>query len=704
MSDYYNPDPEAQASGQDFYRLLSDRDLSLQIPVNFVPVPGVSLTQACFPRQRYELAEGTRCISNLLAVGFRRLYIDLYWDASGSSWSLCPVELGPLGELPSNATTTIVPPSSEATSTAIVPPSSEVISTTFAPPSSEATEASISDGTQTGQVVPDATESVASATEGPVLQRRQTDSSSSGATTSSISSTPTDVLTAEPLNPPLQSSTLGLSDVSATGSLAAANPSALYDDTLPSENDDLTDVSGATIRIGNYVCAPSLSFDLFNRLLTTHLQDTEFSTNATTKYLIMNLHAAASADDPDGSAQQPTPEDMPSGSNLLGSTLSNNASSYLYGPSSLRSQRLSLNASGNWFSVMSSRQPAAGYFEVIEEGEDLSSPDGWPSESYVEIQFAKRLFAAYGDVDPQMADYDFEADRDTIFTEDYLSAPRGVSTTPVGEVNSGCYFNDGVTELARVNSSWAVTSDTLISPLDELGIQRVLGASGNLTECGISPVLNGTLGNATAAEDFRPYRDYVLRSIWSWAVEEPRNATDSDVPEDQFRCAVMEYDTGRWRVEDCGRSHFAACRVGIEPYEWVVSDSAGDYEKVSLACNDNTEFSTPRTGLENSYLLAQWANWRADQQSSNNADGLLWLNFNSLDVPNCWVLGQNSTCPYGAGGLDRQRQLIVPTVAGVLVMVLAALTMFVKCASNRQTRRRHKRRGDDGWSYDTIPA
>lgn len=33
-------------------------------------------------------------ISNLLKAGFRRLEIDVYWDASRSQWSLCPVELG----------------------------------------------------------------------------------------------------------------------------------------------------------------------------------------------------------------------------------------------------------------------------------------------------------------------------------------------------------------------------------------------------------------------------------------------------------------------------------------------------------------------------------------------------------------------------------------------------------------------------------
>jgi hypothetical protein len=36
-----------------------------------------------------------KCVSNLLAVGFRRFDVDVYWDTARGIWSLCPASLGP---------------------------------------------------------------------------------------------------------------------------------------------------------------------------------------------------------------------------------------------------------------------------------------------------------------------------------------------------------------------------------------------------------------------------------------------------------------------------------------------------------------------------------------------------------------------------------------------------------------------------------
>lgn len=60
------------------------------------------MSAACFANQKYEDSAGLRCISNLLGAGFRRIEADIFWDASRSHWSLCPVELGS----PSQALTT----------------------------------------------------------------------------------------------------------------------------------------------------------------------------------------------------------------------------------------------------------------------------------------------------------------------------------------------------------------------------------------------------------------------------------------------------------------------------------------------------------------------------------------------------------------------------------------------------------------------
>ena len=51
--------------------------------------------------------------------------------------------------------------------------------------------------------------------------------------------------------------------------------------------------------------------------------------------------------------------------------------------------------------------------------------------------------------------------------------------------------------------------------------------------------------------------------------------------------------------------------------------------------------------------------------------------------------------------------IVAPTVpvGWIITLLLAALTVFVKCAANRQTSRRGRRRkGDEGWDYEGVPS
>ncbi|KAI7525095.1 hypothetical protein KC331_g17731, partial [Hortaea werneckii] len=109
------------------------------------------------------------------------------------------------------------------------------------------------------------------------------------------------------------------------------------------------------------------------------------------------------------------------------------------------------------------------------------------------------------------------------------------------------------------------------------------------------------------------------------------------------------------------------------------------------------EFATPRTALENTYLVNAWREYlqehpnpNSNTNTQNNGasqsnDELLWLNFNNLDATTCWVLGQNTTCPYISTMVSETRQVVVPTVAAVIVF-------------------RRKRRGEDGWDYEGVPS
>ncbi|KAI5278502.1 hypothetical protein KEM54_004561, partial [Ascosphaera aggregata] len=69
----------------------SQRDVSSQIPINYTPHVSVALTPACFGNGNYTNEAASLCVSNLLASGFRRFFIDVYWNQRTRQWQLCPV-------------------------------------------------------------------------------------------------------------------------------------------------------------------------------------------------------------------------------------------------------------------------------------------------------------------------------------------------------------------------------------------------------------------------------------------------------------------------------------------------------------------------------------------------------------------------------------------------------------------------------------
>ena len=83
----------------------------------------------------------------------------------------------------------------------------------------------------------------------------------------------------------------------------------------------------------------------------------------------------------------------------------------------------------------------------------------------------------------------------------------------------------------------------------------------------------------------------------------------------------------------------------------------------------------------------------------------VWINFNSLNLQTCWVAtGPNGTCPYYDDSRATQsRQVLVPTIAAIIVLILTALTLFVKCSANRRNSK-NRRRGEGGWDYEGVPS
>ena len=115
-------------------------------------------------------------------------------------------------------------------------------------------------------------------------------------------------------------------------------------------------------------------------------------------------------------------------------------------------------------------EPDAAYFRVDASGDKTYTPDGWPSESYVEIERAKRLFVGFGQIDPQIKTYNFSADASTIFPQDYLQVRTPIKTNSDGDVENGCFYNPkkdtvrmltGIALLLNTITHGAIVSTTL---------------------------------------------------------------------------------------------------------------------------------------------------------------------------------------------------------------------------------------------------
>jgi hypothetical protein len=280
-----------------------------------------------------------------------------------------------------------------------------------------------------------------------------------------------------------------------------------------------------------------------------------------------------------------------------------------------------------------------------------------------------------------------------------ISVDRNVSFGPSGKLDQGCFMNADNT--SKSANSWAVSSQLGFLPLAPQSSTSIPSIS-NLTACGISPILNETLLGNTADKQIDPYRSVAYSSIWSWSPGEPRNISTTETNNALIRCAAMDSSlNGRWRVADCTERHYAACRSDSDPYSWRLSESKGTYSSGAGDCPKGSSFSVPRTGLENGHLFFVLS--RSDVSDTSP----LWVNFNSLNRESCWVAGVNSTCPYNPpSASDTRRDVIMPTIAAVIVFAIAALVVFVKCTANRQKYRRARRRktSDEGGDYEGVPS
>ncbi|KAL9114520.1 MAG: hypothetical protein Q9227_001601 [Pyrenula ochraceoflavens] len=499
-----------------------------------------------------------------------------------------------------------------------------------------------------------------------------------------------------------------------------ANPTTSYRTLSPSAPPVVSRVgrspSGSTLyNVGSFQCSESLDLAQLASLLLEYLKATGNTLDANVIYLGLKLHVAAPTDDPGSSPSTPPESDLPR-LNYTSSQFDGQLGGYIYSPAQLLAERANLNQS--WYSDPRSNHPVAEYFTTHVSPDGIhSTPDGWPCGQYLEVTQNKRLVLNWESIDSQLAAYDLSPDSRTIFRSNFVVNNSSVSVDENEDILSGCFYKANITELPIVNSSWAFTDLATIrgASADDISLGAL---AANLTSCGISPSLSQPLSNMSADMNMSVYQSFSDSSIWSWAPGEPRNSTHASnssqaqlSSQSNDRCAVLDVRAhfhGHWRVEDCTRQYHVACRVNNLPYSWSLSDSTVPYTSASNACPDNTNFSAPRTALENTYLyhyLLAFPQSRIDPsaQSSTADNAAVWVDFNSVSVETCWVTGgPDAECPYQHRE-DGQRRILVPVVGVIIVLILTALTLFVKCNANRRTSRK-RRRGEGGWDYEGVPS
>ncbi|KAI4716772.1 hypothetical protein E4T48_06997 [Aureobasidium sp. EXF-10727] len=668
MDSSYNPDPSTELSDTLYTALLSQRDRGSTIPINYVTAPGVELTPVCFSDRQYEDAAAQQCLSNLLALGFHRIVVDLYWDQSRQTWSLCPVELSNQGNSTSPINTGGYP-SSLSTSSSSTSPSATLTRARFSGDTAEPQERHVfrsssiiignEDVHQRGRI-----------------HVRQTSEFLSESTAASATDA---ALTAATLATDPSSMTSG-SVVAMSQTSSAAQPSQIGH------------------QVGGYSCTESIGISTITDVLAGYFQATENDLNATFKYLDFNVRLAAPFNDPAGNTSPADPERLPTVGNYISDLINSTLSPYLYTPAALRSERANLNQS--WFASNIDNPPAVEYMTTmpLSDGSGLYTLNGWPSESIIMFLRALRIIASVG-VDSQMQQYDFGADTETIFSAESVSNNVGTTLSSDGSVTSGCLYQPDNTTLAAVNSSWAISSNLP----NTTSLNTTSYAALNLSSCGISPVLNTPLLGSLATDNVTTYRQFIRDSLWGWDTDEPSDSITTATT--SRHCAVANLNNnGLWEVADCTDENHFICRRDNSPYEFSISDGKARYYQGYEACDEGLSFAVPRTALENRYMIAALRDWVSRQTDLDGAP-VFWLSINDIDTKDCWVSGVDKTCPYRNDVRDTGKPtVVIPTVAGVIVFLLAILTITVKCAANRQNTRRRLKRGEGGWDYEGVPS
>ncbi|ANB14718.1 Mtc6p [Sugiyamaella lignohabitans] len=215
---------------------------------------------------------------------------------------------------------------------------------------------------------------------------------------------------------------------------------------------------------------------------------------------------------------------------------------------------------------------------------------------------------------------------------------------------------------------------------------------GIISQCGYTPMLNSSSSLTDPMSNSAQLTpqilvDVVNNSFWSWAPGEPNtNKTNASKPKSitdpvALQCAVITPEG--WKVANCYEPFPVMCRGNDSNFDWIATGNKSTYFDAPQSCPKGTNFSVPRTSLENlaarSVLQQEVPAPKPSSDSSDDSNSspggsinvpAAWIDFNTIAVDECWVTGGPfSACPY----------LQIPTTNrnGVALLSIAAVVAFV---------------------------
>ncbi|KNE66742.1 hypothetical protein AMAG_11239 [Allomyces macrogynus ATCC 38327] len=243
----------------------------------------------------------------------------------------------------------------------------------------------------------------------------------------------------------------------------------------------------------------------------------------------------------------------------------------------------------------------------------------------------------------------------------------------------------------NLTASFLQVADTRNSPFSYDVSRAVAG-------CGYAPRLASTAANLSSPAS--SLASAMLGTIWSWHTLQPINSTvhncalaslslasrsapvHSDAPDfklpDTNMSTTSAPNTGpRWVAARCLDIYYTACQSMTDPHVWTLSptryawpEAAAPAPTAGRACPDGFTFAVPRTPLQN---------WMLGRAMATKGVDAAWVYFSDASTDGCWVVG-SAKCAYSGPDAEQVQQIIAVSLgAGLIVLIVVAVFVWVKC-------------------------